>query len=480
MIESRIFRLDQVNPSQDLPKHPGVYIFMDKSYKPLYIGKAKNLKARVSGYFAKNLLHPKTARMVESSKYLKIIPTASEVEAFLLEADLIKKFKPKYNVDLKDDKSYVHIIWEKINIDAPLIKTGTVGLKSQTSRESSKQNLVLDKVFVGRLTKLRSKRKVKAIGPFVEAKVTKQVLRALRRVFPFATCSKTKFLEHKKLGRPCLYGQIGLCPAPCIYPQALKANRDNIRRLFRFILKGRDQYTAEVEKKMRALSRQERFEEALKLRDHLDKLKSLELAYVLPSEYEENPNLIVDIREIRVSQILELFKLEKTKHLRIECYDISNLMGEWATGSMVVSIDGQLEPSEYRKFRIKFTKGITDFGMMAEVIKRRIKKDWPKPNIMLIDGGKGQVSSVLRAIQGTEFEDVLVVGIFKPNDFFVVNLENFKKATGKKLAGTGLATGWQVIVPKKRNLGWEHLRELRDEAHRTAKGYHKKLRSVRS
>ena len=151
-------------------------------------------------------------------------------------------------------------------------------------------------------------------------------------------------------------------------------------------------------------------------------------------------------------------------------------MGKWATASMVVSEDGKLAKDQYRRFRIKFTKGINDFGMLAEVIKRRMRKKGKMPDLLLIDGGKGQVSSVLKATKGTPFEHILTVGIFKPHDFFVINTENYKKATGKDIqSATAIATNWYIMRPKK-SLGYEHLRELRDEAHRFAKNYHKKLR----
>ncbi len=492
---------------KQVPTEPGVYIFLDKVKAPIYVGKAKNLRNRVSSYFvSQNLLWTKTKKMLQNAKYIRFIPTNSEVEAFLLEADLIKKFKPQYNIQLKDDKSYVHVIVQDISLG---------------------NNKKLRKVFVGRLTGTRRVQGniVKAIGPYIEAGETKKVLRALRRIFPYASCSKTKFVKQQKMGRPCLYGQIGLCPAPCVTGQVgHKKNVANINRLVRFLVKGQAGFIRELETQMKKYSKNLEYEKALEIRNTLEKFKELKSARIMPNQYAENPNLISDIYKARSEQIKELFKLEKTP-TRIECYDISNIMGDWATASMVVSTKGKLDKDSYRCFRIKFTKGITDFGMMAEVLKRRAKKvvnldslqassakntgnnkniteksldnnkllknksdfidannklpkAWPKPDILLIDGGKGQVSSVLKAIQGTPLEDVLVVGIFKPNDLFVINIENYKKVTGKDLhSGTSLATGWYIIRPNKDvELGYEHLRELRDEAHRFAKKYHKKLR----
>ena len=440
----------------EVPLEPGVYIFYNANKKPIYIGKAKILKHRVSSYFATNIDSPKTRQMLTEAKYISFIPTLSEVEAFLLEAELIKMHKPKFNIQLKDDKSYVYIIADKIKVE---------------------KGEYLSRVYVGRLIGRVLGRDAKYVGPFVEAQTTKRVLKALRRIFPHASCSAKTFKEHRKMGRPCLYGQIGLCPAPCINKDKMDENRKNITAMFNFIVKGRAKFVKEYEALMRKAAKNLEFEKAIKLRDKLEELQTLELASVLPTAYADNPNLVEDIYTQRLHDISQIFNLDALVK-RIECYDISNLMGDWATASMVVSEQGRLAKKEYRRFRIKYTKGITDFGMLAEVLKRRAKKDWPKPDILLIDGGRGQVSSVLKALKGTKLENTLVVGIFKPHDYLIINVENYKAVVGKSLeSATALATGWYVVRPKRELLGYQHLRQLRDEAHRFAKNYHKHLRN---
>lgn len=189
----------------------------------------------------------------------------------------------------------------------------------------------------------------------------------------------------------------------------------------------------------------------------MTKLQQLETASILPEQYVDNPNLLVDIYKRRADDIATLFELASAQ--RIECYDISNIMEKWTVGSMVVSENGHLAKDQYRKFRIKYTKGISDFAMMHEVLSRRVKNGWRLPELLLIDGGKGQVGYVLKAIAETPFEQVPVIGIFKPNDFFIRRINE----------------KWKVIKAKKNNIGYLHLRELRDEAHRFANKYRKKL-----
>jgi len=425
---------------KDLPQRPGVYLYYNKDHKIIYVGKAKNLKNRVLSYFVETYKGPKTEALVSNIVDMDTIIVRSELEAFLLEAELIKRYKPRYNIDLKDDKSYAYIVIQDYTL------------------EIEGQKYTLSRIFSSRNKKLK---KATYYGPFPTDGLTiKRAIKALRRIFPYCEYYGARLKQHVLKGRGCLYWHIGLCPGTCISVENFAKQQKNMRELKNFMEKGYTKTIEEMQLQMKKLSDEMRFEEALEIRRQLDKIFVLDTTEIMPEQYVQNPNLVEDLYLKRRQDLQEIFGLSELPN-RVECYDISNIMGDWATGSMVVSEGGKLEKSQYRKFRIKYTKGITDFGMMTEVMKRRVKRDWNKPDILLIDGGKGQVSVVLQAIEGTDFESIPVVGIFKPNDFFL------RRINGK----------WKVIKPLKSNGGYQHLRELRDEAHRFAKGYHKYLRN---
>lgn len=425
---------------KSLPQSPGVYIYYNDAHKVIYVGKAKRLKNRVTSYFVEGTdKGAKTEALVSNIVDIDTIFVRSEVEAFLLEAELIKRYKPRYNIDLKDDKSYQYLAIQ----DYDIVIDG--------------KKYVMSRIFPTRTKKLK---RTTYFGPFPDGGlVIKKALKAFRRVFPYCEYSKQKLKEHVTKGRACLYYHIGLCPGTCKSVDNFAVQQKNMRNLKQFLSKGYTKGIEDLQLKMKKYSDEMEFEKALEIRQLLDKIFALESSSILPEQYVQNPNLIEDVYIKRQHDIQELFGLEKLP-FRIECYDISNIMGEWATGAMVVSEGGRIMKSEYRKFRIKYTKGITDFGMMTEVLRRRLRNDWTRPDILLIDGGKGQVGVVLKVVEGTEFETIPVIGIFKPNDFFIRRMND----------------KWKVTKAHKDNVGYLHLRELRDEAHRFVKGYHKKLR----
>lgn len=424
---------------ENLPMTPGVYVYFNSDKKVIYVGKAKNLRARVSSYFLPVSKGPKTDALVSKITDLDIIQVNSEVEAFLLEAELIKRYKPRYNVMLKDDKAYKYITIANYKIDYE-------GKKYDYSRiETERQK--------------KSKKSIEYYGPYPDGGTVNKAIRAFRRIFPFCELSPRQLKLSLVKGRGCLQSHIGLCPGPCISLEELPKHQLSISRIRMFLKRGYQATIEELTKMMQQYAGKEEFEEAQKIKLLLDKVFALSNVSIMPSQYIDNPSFIYDIKARRLNDIQEIFHIEKVD--RIECYDISNIMGEWATASMVVSESGQISKSQYRKFRIKYTKGITDYGMMKEVLTRRSKREWPLPHLLLIDGGKGQVNIVLKAIERTSLEFTPVVGIFKPNDYFVTKIND----------------SWRQIRVDKTNLGFQHLRELRDEAHRFAKKYHTLLRS---
>lgn len=546
---------------QSLPKiehRPGVYRFLDENKKVLYVGKAKDVRLRISSYFANVNLFYKTKQMLNLAKYIQVTYTLSEVEAFLLEATLIKLFKPKYNVQLKDDKSYPYIAISKVCLDL-----------------EKKRSDCYYKVFVTRNLKHKS---TVYFGPYTDVKQAKNVVKALRRIFPLPSCSKSKFMQQRKLQRPCLYGQIGLCPAPCVF-NTFKETSTNARYIKQFLKQGHTNYVNKLSKKLESLIKQEKFEEAIEIRNLLYNLDKLAEMKIFPSSYIDNPNLVNDIfleRQKQIStlsgvdyatkqqtatlehlflstknkQIDGISNLAKSKtlgmqknFLRVEGYDISTLFNTNSTASMVVSENGRIARSKFRRFKIRKVEGTSDFDMLKEVIIRRSRHlDWSFPNMLLIDGGKQQVASVLKALLAVymqkDFNKLLsrsgivklrkldlaetlakhdpnslpslskaqkfayyilqtvpVWGIYKPFDNFVAYkkqlelvlktdfarwVQQIKKLqyNGKKQYTISLIDDYVFIKPKVRNFGVQHLRELRDHAHDFAKGYHKKLRDT--
>ncbi|PJA15020.1 hypothetical protein COX64_01365 [Candidatus Dojkabacteria bacterium CG_4_10_14_0_2_um_filter_Dojkabacteria_WS6_41_15] len=424
----------------NLPTTAGCYLYFNDKRKIIYVGKAKNLRNRVSSYFVNIYKGPKTEALVSQIADLDIIQVRSEIEAFLLEADLIKRYKPYYNISLKDDKSYKYIAIQDFDI---LVE----GKKYTFSK------------IIG--VHGRGAKRTRYFGPYPDGSLVIKVLKYLRRIYPHCEYTKAKLTQSLKQKRACLYAHIGLCPGACGDITNYAENRKNILGLEVFLKKGYSAAIEDLEKEMNKYAFDEKFEQAKEIRDTLTKLHQLETASILPEQYMDNPNLLVDIYARRADDIAQIFGITSVQ--RIECYDISNIMEKWTVGSMVVSENGHLAKDQYRKFRIKYTKGISDFAMMQEILGRRIKQGWRLPDILLLDGGKGQVSAVMKAVVGTPFERIPLIGIFKPNDFFIRNVD------GK----------WKVTKVEKNNLGYLHLRELRDEAHRFANKYRKKLMELK-
>ena len=410
-----------------LPQSSGIYIFLDGKNNALYIGKAKNLKNRVSSYFSKSSdLGDKTAQLVLKIKKIRVIKTTSEIEAFLLEADLVKKHKPFYNLRLLDDKSY------------PLIR---INIKSKypavlISRKDDDKNSIY-------------------FGRFPSSSSVRSVLKTIRRIFPYQSV-----LNHAK--RRCLYSHMGLCPCPPIISETeLKAYRKNVRRVVDFLKGNTKKVLRDLEKERDALSKKDEFEQALAVQKRIDAIKFVTSESYQPFDYEVNPNLEEDLRNKEMNSLKQILNERgmKVKSVqRIECYDISNISGKLATGSMVVFENGTKNTSEYRRFKIKKTAGPNDFAMIAEVLKRRFSRTgWAMPGLIIIDGGKGQVSAASKALKELNI-DIPIIGLAKRLETIVTaDLE-------------------EILLPRRSD-GLKLVMKLRDEAHRFAITYHRKLRS---
>jgi excinuclease ABC subunit C len=425
------------NKLESLPQVPGVYKFLDIKGEILYIGKALNLRARVNSYFRSDIYdRPRIRQMMPKVEDVQIIETNNEIEALVLESALIKKHKPKYNSDLKDDKSYAWI-YVSTKEDFPTVK------------------------IVRTLTKDEYK-KGKLFGPYPSGLAVKRVFTYLRKLYPFCTtCDPTE-------ERPSLYYYLGLCPGPYHGHISKDEYRENINEIVKFLNGRKKGQIKEMEKRMKSYSKEKKYEKAAELRDRINDLKYLgqDIEYNYhkePSNYKSKRALSRNLSFEELEMELDIDNLK-----RIECYDISNIQGKHAYGSMVVAESGAIERSQYRIFKIKGKDTPDDPGMLKEVLQRRIKhignkKDeslGTKPDIILIDGGKSQLSVVKEYLP----EDIIVMGISKG--------KYLKRAGSRQRDEFWIVRDGEIYKIDIENPAL--LIDLRDEAHRFAITHYRK------
>jgi excinuclease ABC subunit C len=413
-----------------LSTKPGIYIFLSRENKILYVGKAKNLKKRVSSYFQKHVdLGTKTSILVSQIAKIKTIIVNSEIEAFILENKYIKGYKPKYNLKLTDDKAYLMV---RITIKDEYPKVLT------TRRQDDDGSIYF--------------------GPYPNnAGALRIVLKTIRKIFPYQSIP-----NHDK--RICLYNHLGLCPCPPVFDSAefKKEYKKNIKHIIDFLNGKTKKILRELKEERDDLSKNEKFEAANKAQN---KINAIELvtgpSYKTSIDLDVDSNLTDDLKE---KEINELTSVLRNNHIpveylaRIECYDISNISGTNATGSMVVFTNGQKDSSQYRKFKIRFINTPNDFGMMEQVLQRRMKhSEWSLPNLVIVDGGKGQVSTAVKVLSKLNV-DIPIIGLAKKEETIVT------------------ADLKEIILPKDSN-ALKLIMRIRDEAHRFAITYHRKLRS---
>jgi len=402
------------------PKKPGIYQFLDQFGNVIYVGKANNLKIRVSSYFRQKSLGPKTLQMIEKSRDLKWIIVASEIEALLLEAKLIHDLKPKYNTILKDDKSHLYI---KITEDeVPQVSTAR-----------------REKPIKG----------VRLFGPFPSARTVRSVLITLRRIFPYCT--------HKRKPKSCLYVHLGLCPDPYKSQKSKGVYKKNIKKIVKFLSGGKKSLIHDLILEMQKLSRLEKYEEADKVKKQIVGLNYITQPITKPEVYLENPDLLEDIQVQTLKSAKKDLNL-KVLPKRIECYDISNIGGKFATGSMVVFKNASPDKSQYRKFRIIFKNTPDDIAMIKETLIRRFRNPWNKPDLIVVDGGRAQLNTALEVIKDAKI-NVTVVSL------------------AKRLEEVYTKDSRTPLRFRRDESTLKLLQYLRDEAHRFAIKYHKKLRT---
>lgn len=416
----------------DLPENSGVYLFRNADGEIIYVGKAINLKKRVKSYFVNSPL-PKTAKMLTEVRSLSFVLVNSDLESLLLEAFLIKSLQPRYNTIAKDDK---HPLYIKITKE------------------------IYPRVLTAR--KVDGKEPALAFfGPFPSSHKVREVLRMLRKIFPYS--------DHKLGKRPCLYSEIGLCN-PC--PNLIKKTGgseikkllrrkylSNIKFIKQILSANFNKVVEDLYSGMVKLSSERKFEEAAILRDQIEKLSYITQTITPVFDYVKNPNLIEDIRGeelFSLRKILSNFIEVPKRLIRIECFDVAHLAGSFPTASMVTFINGEPEKVLYRHFRIHQIKRSDDIASLFEVAKRRIKhlEDWGVPDLIVIDGGKGQVMAFKKFF--CQYK-IPVVGLAK----------KFETLVFPKTKEVGFR---EFKVPKSpaKNL----LQRIRNEAHRFARRYH--------
>ena len=541
---------------KSVPKKPGVYLIKDKKGKILYVGKAKVLKDRLRAHFRPGGGERRKHRlMMAQAEDFETIVTDSEVEALILEANFVKEHRPRYNVNLKDDKSYPYIRVTNENYPRVFVTRKIV-------RDGSRY-----------------------FGPYTDVGSVRQLMAAIRRIFPVRTCRLRidgGTIREKK-HKICLSYHIGRCQGPCEGLVSQEDYRWTVDQIVAFIQGKNKQLVGDLEDRMNHLAKQQKFEEAARLRDEIryistfqskqkvvDELSAdrdlitvategedvcgvvfnvrdgkitnrhhfylggvegipedqvltsflkqyyLRTDYV-PAEIYLSPNLVefqgvrdwlsqkrggkVDLivpRRGKKARLMEMctqnakllleelqvqrsraadwvapsvralqrdLRLEKSPK-RIEAFDVSNVMGQDAVASMVVFVNGKPKKGEYRKFKIETVEGIDDFRMMAEVVERRItrllKEEKSLPDLILVDGGKGQLSAALGVLQDLSVSDQPVIGLAKRlEEVFVPGISD------------------PQTLPKS-SASLRLLQRIRDEAHRFAVQYHRTLRKKRT
>jgi excinuclease ABC subunit C len=331
----------------------------------LYIGKASCLRKRVASYFNANV-GQKTTALVENIADIEYIECKSQAQALILEAALIKEKQPRYNVTLKDDKSYPYV---EVTADK------------------------FPRIFVSRP---KHKSNSKFFGPYTQTNLLKPALNILRKVFPFRSCRTMPL-------KPCLFFHLKLCPAPCFGKISREQYQENIEIIAKVLAGERVALIGDLRKKMEALSAKHKFEQAAQLRD---KLLALENLYAGAVDRHE---LIALQEELGLSSI----------PLRIEAIDISSIRGSDSVGSLVMFIDGVANKSEYRRYRIKQVTGVDDFAMIAEVVRRRysrlVNENKRLPDLIIIDGGQGHVRRAKQELDKLGL-NLAIIGIAKQEE----------------------------------------------------------------
>ena len=438
-IELPMTEPDRLPPGQKVrtfPQTPGVYLMKDGNDGVIYIGKAKRLRSRASHYFTKEAkTNSRTRELVKHIEDIDFIPAQSEVEAIFMESRLIKDIQPRFNVDLKDDKSFPY-------------------LQIRTREEFPRVEF----------TRNPRRKGVRLYGPFTSAKGLRAAVQVLQRVLQFRTCTlDIKSNDDRwRWFRPCILHSIRQCTAPCNFRVSRDDYRKQIRKLIMVLEGKKSKLFREMQQQMQEASTQLQFEKAARIRDEIAALQKLELrgdpktdtqTHVFPIDPKKG---LVGLRKV-----LKLAKTPRT----IEGFDIAHLSGSDTVASLVAFHDGLPFKQGYRRFKIKSVEGVDDFASMREVVTRRFKRlheeGSPFPDILLIDGGKGQLNAAIDAFNSLRITPPTLISLAKQEE------EIFRPGESES------------IKLSRHSAALRLLQYVRDESHRFAQHYHHTLRRRR-
>lgn len=431
---------DRVEPREKVkqfPAGPGVYLIKDCHGRVIYVGKAKNLRNRAGHYFSQAAVEDRrTADLVKLIADIDCLTADSEVDALLMEARLIKDIQPSFNVDLKDDKTFPYL-QIRMREDFPRVE----------------------------FTRSPRRRGVKLYGPFTSARGLRQAIQVLQRVFKFRTCTLDIKSDDSRWRwfRPCILHSIGQCTAPCNFRVTKEEYRKQIRNL-RLVLEGRKaRLIAEMEQAMQAASAALQFEKAARLRDDIEALKNLGKRGDVDKDVQ--PEVFALEPRKGMTGLRKVLGLPQTPR-SIEGIDIAHLGGKETVASLVTFIDGLPFKAGYRRYRIKSVEGVDDFASVREVVTRRFRRlaqnpggtEQVFPDILLIDGGKGQLHAARDAFRLLGIEPPCLISLAKREE------EIYRLDDSEPLHLSRHAAALRV------------LQYVRDEAHRFAQHYHHILR----
>ncbi len=416
------------------PQTAGVYLMKDAAARVIYVGKAKNLRSRAASYFLKAAAEDqRTSTWIGEIADIDFVECDSEVDALLMESRLIKDIQPKFNKDLKDDKTFPYL----------MITTREEFPRVEVTREPKSTG-------------------VKLYGPFASAGALRGAIGVLQRIFKFRTCALdiSESEERWKWFRPCLLASINQCTAPCNLRISKDEYRRDIKRLQTFLEGGKKRLLKEMRDEMQSASQTLDFERAAVLRDEINMLERLEERGELDTHAQ--PEVFYIDPKKGLAGLRKVLDLSETPRV-IEGVDIAHLGGGETVASLVQFIDGLPFKPGYRRFRIQDVDGIDDFRSIYEVVSRRFRRlsdDGDAfPDILLIDGGKGQLNAAMAAFRDQEITPPTVISLAKQEEeiFRPGNSESIKLSRGA--------------------FALRLLQYVRDESHRFAQHYHHMLRS---
>lgn len=453
--EDRLARLART--ARDLPPVPGVYLMKDHRGVVLYVGKAARLPDRVSSYFVPSA-DPgfKKRRMLEEVHSFDTLVCAGEWEALLTENRLIKDIKPRYNEKLTDDKTFPYlVVTAREDYPRVFVTRNPTGVDPKTGETAPEM------------------KGARVFGPFTHAGALREAVQVLQRVFKYRTCSLDIVAGDPKNRRfrPCLLAAIGQCTAPCNESIGVEAYRRDIDRFVRFLGSKRSAMLREMNEEMAAAAGSLDFEKAAALRDQIRAIERLEDRADRADGWQPETEIGYINPEAGTKSLGRTLGLSGPIRC-LEGIDIAHLQGGETVGSKVCFIDGRPFKDEYRRYRIKSFENLPggrandDYAAIREVVSRRYREagagDELYPDVILIDGGLGQLHAALEAFEDLDVKPPMVISLAKKEELIYVQRQS------------------EPVRLSRNNAGLRLCQQVRDEAHRFAQHYHHVLRRKKS